>query len=131
MAAFAQACAVVESVLAGSNRRALREDRSVPRLRDVMQAHALVPFVPEFDRLGRADGFHPLHDWDGVADHVNADIIPVDVLDYAVRTGVETARGPATAILLDYYFLHVLALMALRIWDEGDPDENLERLDRL
>src|SRR5678815_5361780 len=131
MAAFAQACAVVESVLGASNRRALAEERSVRRLREVMQAHALVPFVPEFDRLGRADGFHALHDWDGIADHVNSEIIPVDVLDYALRTGVETARVPAIAILLDYYLLHVLALMSLRIWDEGNPDENLERLDRL
>jgi hypothetical protein len=24
------------------------------------------------------------------------------------------------SILLDYYFLHVLALLSLRIWDEGD-----------
>jgi hypothetical protein len=131
MAAFAQACGVAASLLSGPARRAVVEDESVHRLRETMRAHALVPFVADLDRLGRADGFHALHDWDGVADHVNSDIIPVDVLDYAVRTGVETARGPAIAILLDYYLLHVLALMSLRIWDEGNPDENLERLDRL
>jgi hypothetical protein len=35
------------------------------------------------------------------------------------------------AILLDYYFLHVLSLLALRIWDEGDPNANLDRLNDL
>ena len=131
MAAFVQACRVVESVLTGPARRAVVADRSIRRLRGTMRGHALVPFVPDFDRLGRSDGFHALHDWDGVADHVNAEVIPVDVLDYVVRLGVETARGPAAAILLDYYLLYVLALMSLRIWDEGDADDNLERLDRL
>lgn len=131
MAAFVQACRVVESVLTGPARRAVAEDRSIRRLRETMCTHTLVPFVPDLDRLGRANGFHALHDWDGVADHVNADIIPIDVLDYVVRLGVETARGPAAAILLDYYLLYVLALMSLRIWDEGDADDNLERLDRL
>jgi hypothetical protein len=131
MPAFSQACGVIETALAGAARRELTGKPSAARLREVMQSHALAPFVPEFDRLGRADGFHALHDWDGIADHVNPEIIPVDVLDYAVRSGAELARGPAIAILLDYYFLHVLALLSLRIWDEGDADENLERLDRL
>ena len=30
------------------------------------------------------------------------------------------------AILLDYYFMHVLALLAVSVWDDGDPDANLE-----
>ena len=131
MAAFAQACGVAASLLSGPARRAAVEDGSIGRLRETMRAHALVPFVPDLDRLGRADGFHALHDWDGVADDVNPDIIPLDVLDYVVRLGIETARGPAAAILLDYYLVHVLALMSLRIWDEGDADDNLERLDGL
>jgi hypothetical protein len=35
------------------------------------------------------------------------------------------------AVLLDYYFLHVLALLAVRVWDEGDPDANLDRVTHL
>jgi hypothetical protein len=131
MPAFSEACAAVERALAGPARRELGEERSLRRLRDVMHAHALAPFVPEFDRRARAEGFHALHDWDGTSDRVNPDIIPLDVVDYIVRLGVDTTRGPAAAILLDYYYLHVLALLALRIWDEGDPDANLERLDGL
>ena len=30
-------------------------------------------------------------------------------------------------MLLDYYFMHVLALLAVRVWDEGDADANLDR----
>jgi hypothetical protein len=131
MPAFSQACAILEAALAGPARRHLAAERSARRLREVMRSHALAPFVAECDRHGRGEGFHALHDWDGVADHVSPESIPVDVLDYAVRVGVEMARGPALAILLDYYFLHVLALLSLRLWDSGDPDANLERLDRL
>ena len=35
------------------------------------------------------------------------------------------------SILLDYYFLHLVSLLALRIWDEGDADANLDRLNGL
>jgi hypothetical protein len=127
VAGFQDACRIVEGVLGGPARRDIAAERSVRRLRDVMRSHALVPFVPELDRRTRADGFHALHDWDGRADRVNAEIIPVDVLDFVVRLG----REPDPSILLDYYFLHVLALLSLRLWDDGDPDANLERLDDL
>jgi hypothetical protein len=88
--------------------------------------------IAKLDRRTRQDGFHVLHDWDGKADHVNPDIIPVDVLDYVLA---QRGSGPldptALAILLDYYFLHLLALVSLRVWDEGDPDENLDRLNAM
>ena len=35
------------------------------------------------------------------------------------------------SILLDYYFMHVLGLLSVRIWDEGDADANLDRVDEL
>src|SRR5947209_3644713 len=88
--------------------------------------------VAKYDRRARQEGFHVLHDWDGKADHVNDDIIPVDVLDYVIaRRGAGPLDPAALAILLDYYFVHLLALFALRVWDEGDPDANLERVDAL
>jgi len=133
MAAFRQACGVVEGALGGSARRDLVGEHSLRRLRKALRSHALAPFVPEVDRRTRQDGFHVLHDWDGKADHVNPDIIPVDVLDYVVQRfgDEESYRASTIAILLDYYFLHVLSLLSLRIWDEGDPDANLDRLDGL
>ncbi len=60
-----------------------------------------------------------------------SDIIPIDVLDYVIaRRGAEPLDPIVLAILLDYYFLHLLSLLSLRIWDEGDADANLDRLER-
>jgi hypothetical protein len=146
---FGRACALVDAALKGAVRREILADvssakdfaQSLMRLRGGMRAHAwkgggqkidLDEVVKKYDRKTRQDGFHVLHDWDGKADRVNDDIIPVDVLDYLIqKRGAELPDAVALAILLDYYFLHVLALLALRIWDEGDPDANLNRLDGL
>ncbi len=46
----------------------------------------------------------------------------------AAQRGADASSDVELAILLDYYFMHVLALLTMRIWDDGDPDENLERL---
>ena len=146
---FDQAGAPLERLLSGSARRDILA--SVPasngfapalrRLRGGMRAHAwqagadkidVAEIVAKYDRRTRQDGFHVLHDWDGKADHVNDDIIPVDVLDYLIaRRGAEPADPAALAILLDYYFVHLLALFSLRIWDDGDPDANLDRLNAM
>ncbi len=146
---FDGACALVDTALTGATRREILAGVSTAkdfahalmRLRGGMRAHAwkaggpridLDEVVKKYDRKTRQDGFHVLHDWDGKADHVNDDIIPVDVLDYLIeKRGAEPPDAVSLAILLDYYFLHVLALLALRIWDEGDPDANLDRLDGL
>ena len=146
---FDSACQLIESALQGGVRRTLLADaraaknltQALLRLRASMRGHTwkaggskieLGEIVAIYDRRTRQDGFHVLHDWDGQADHVNADIIPVDVLDYlSARRGAEPPDATALAILLDYYFLHLLALLSLRIWDEGDPDANLDRLDQL
>ena len=37
-----------------------------------------------------------------------------------------TTDAAVLAILLDYYFMHVLALLSLSVWDEGDADANLD-----
>src|SRR5688572_9033800 len=88
--------------------------------------------VSSYDGRTRAEGFHILHDWDGVAQRTNPDIIPIDVLHFiAGQRGAEPAGRAELAILLDYYFMHVLALLTMRVWDEGDPDENLTRIDAL
>jgi hypothetical protein len=146
---FDEACAALETALNGPFRRtivcetaAAKDFRSaLLRLRDSMRSHSwksgsqqvsVGRMIKTFDQRTRDDGFHVLHDWDGKADTVNDDIIPVDVLHYiADKRGDEAADAGGLAILLDYYFLHLLALLSLRIWDDGDADANLERIDRL
>jgi len=146
---FDDACAALDQALAGSFRRdvvaeaaAARDLRdALLRLRDSMRSHAWKAsgrqlnfgrIVKTFDRRTRDDGFHVLNDWDGKADTVNDDIIPVDVLHYLIDTrGGDPVDRLALAVLLDYYFFHLLALLSLRIWDDGDADANLDRLDRL
>jgi hypothetical protein len=88
--------------------------------------------IEKLDRKTRQIGFHVMHDWDGIADRVNDDTIPVDVLHYLVdRRGGEPVNTTTLSILLDYYFMHVLALLSVRVWDEGDPDANMDRVDQL
>jgi hypothetical protein len=144
--AFHEACAVLRDVLNGEARnaivaevsRAKSFDRAVRRLRDGMRAHRFdahedsIPslrFVKAFDQRTRQDGFHVLHDWDGKQDRFNADIIPVEVatiVERLARPTGETERRIALRVLLDYYFLYLVALVAMRAWDEGDPNTNLE-----
>ena len=146
---FEQTCAMVESALRGGARQAIVDDLAGARtlgaaltpLRDAMRANQfrvrghqvfLDRAVSSYDGRTRAEGFHILHDWDGVAQQSNPDIIPIDVLHFlAAQRGGEPASRTELAILLDYYFMHVLSLLTMRIWDEGDADENLERVDAL
>jgi hypothetical protein len=146
---FDDGCALIEAALAGPTRRDIVAEaaqskdfgRALGWLREGMRANVwssgpqrinLEHIVNAFDRRTRQDGFHVLHDWDGKADRVNEDTIPVDVLNYLIEhRGAEPPDTRALAILVDYYFFHVLAVFALRIWDEGDADANLDRLSRL
>src|SRR5262249_8910356 len=83
------------------------------RLRTRMQINAwefggaainLTPFVSAFDARTTEEGFHVLRDWDGRADTVLADTIPIDVLNYLIaQRGSEAPDSIAIAILLDYY----------------------------
>jgi hypothetical protein len=146
---FDEACAVIERALDGGARRQIVADVSrsrnfgtaLIRLRDSMRSNVWKTGATEFhlgrtvrvyDGFTRRDGFHVMHDWDGIADSVNEDTIPVDVLNYLAeqRGGGET-DPVVLSILLDYYFLHVLALLSLRVWDEGDADARLRRLEQL
>jgi hypothetical protein len=146
---FTGACSLLESALGGTARHDILADASIPgdfksallRLRAGMRSNTwLVPadairldaIVSRYDSQSRRDGFHAMHDWDGVADRVNDDIIPVDVLNFLIdQRGGEPCDSSALAILLDYYFLYLLALLSLKVWDEGDADENLDRVGQL
>ncbi|HVB37745.1 MAG TPA: hypothetical protein VND92_04375 [Vicinamibacterales bacterium] len=143
---FDDVCARLDAALTGTFRRRLVDDLSASnnlgqallRLRESMRANVwrtadarvdLDKFVRAYDSRTREEGFHALNDWDGIADHVNEDIIPVDVLHYLVeKQGRELVNAVTLAILVDYYFMHVLSLLALRVWDEGDADANLDRV---
>lgn len=146
---FDHACSLVGAALQGTARQDIVAEfatgkdlgAGLLRLRDAMRANTfkagahqifLDRVVTAFDGRTRAEGFHVLHDWDGVSQQVNPDIIPVDVLHFLVeQRGGDEASGIEIAILLDYYFKHLLSLLTMRIWDSGDADENLDRLNAL
>ncbi len=146
---FEQACHLVAGALRGSARQEVVADAAraknlgaaLLRLRDSMRANEfkagaqpvfLDRLIRTYDGRTRAEGFHVLHDWDGVSQQVNADIIPVDVLHFLVdQRGPEPATTVELAILLDYYFAHVLQLLTLRVWDDGDADQNFDRVQEL
>jgi len=136
----------IETALAGGFRRDLIASlarvqpfaRALGELRRAMQAHVwrgpgasldLRDWVDALDQRTRAEGFHVLHDWDGKADRVTPNAIVVDVLEFVVgRRGAEPTDPAALAILVDYYFVYLLALAAMRAWDESDPATTLDRI---
>jgi hypothetical protein len=145
---FEQACAIVGAALQGSARREIVDGVSAAtlgatllQLREAMRGNQfrargqqffLDRVISSYDGRTVAEGFNILRDWDGVAQRFNPDIIPVDVLNFLVdQRGAERCGPTEPAILLDYYFMHVLALLTMRVWDDGDPDENLSRVDAL
>jgi len=146
---FDHACQLVGSALRGSARRDIVADAvrapnlgaALLRLRDSMRANEFKSATPPvfldrmirtYDGRTRNEGFHVLNDWDGVSQQVNPDIIPVDVLHFLIeQRGTEPATAIELAILLDYYFAHILQLLSLRVWDDGDPDRNLDLVEDL
>jgi hypothetical protein len=146
---FADVCNLLAEALGGSFRAEVVSHLSASanlhsallQLREAMRSDVwsfgdarltLAVAVREYDRKTRDEGFHALHDWDGVAVHVNSETIPVDVLDYVAGQRTDDPFDPvAPSILIDYYFMHVLSLLSLRVWDEGDADANLDRLQHL
>jgi len=146
---FDAACSLIEAILTGGMRQAILADvlkspdfrEALAHLRERMRANEwtvrsrqirLGKIVAAYDTQARSRGLHVLHDWDGKADRLNEDTIPVDVLNYVLeKRGAAQVDKIALAILLDYHFLFVLMLLSLRIWDEGDADESLDRLNEL
>jgi hypothetical protein len=143
------ACTFLEQLLSGPSRREIVAhvarapsfDDALRRLREGMRSHRfrsgsdrvdLERIVVGLDARTTRDGFHVLNDWDGKADELNEETIPVDVLDFMIgRTHVESSEPAILAILLDYYFFYLLALVSLRVWDGGAADATLDRIERL
>jgi len=144
---FPDACQLLETTLRGGVRREILNetlksksfDDALGRLREWMRAHsfkvgtkqyAFDETVEQLDERTRKDGFDVLHDWDGKADVPNEEIIPIDVTNYLMGSRSIAGEGQrkVLAMLIDYYFLYLLALLVLRSWDEGNPDDNLDRV---
>jgi hypothetical protein len=140
-------CDAVESLLDGSGRRTV-VDRvarggglhdALRRLRASMSSHGFEGLPSDFsstvrrlDQRTRQDGFRVLHSWNHTRHEFTDDLVPVLMIDFFERAGVEDPDVPTTAsILLDYYVLHLLALAAMRAWDTEDPGATLDRVTRL
>ncbi len=111
------------------------------RLRGAMSDHRfiagdrrfdLAPAVRRLDVRTRKDGFRVLHSWNHRTHAFTEDVVPVLLIDFFLRAGPEDPDGGIVlGILLDYYFLHLLALCAMRAWDADDPDAALARVQEL
>ena len=112
-------------------------DAALARLRRAMHAHTfptaagpltLRRVVDALDARTRREGLHVLQGWDCVAHRFPDEIAPVLLLDYCAGAGAADDGRRALSILLDQYFLAVLSLLAVRAWDDGDANENLDRV---
>ncbi len=140
---------LLESMLAGPFRHQFVDEAlarggmgpALRHLRSAMRAHGfqaggqgfvLKDVVDRMDRRTRSEGFRVLHSWDFRELEFSRESTPVILLDYFADIGmVEGTEREVLAILLDYYFFHLLILCAMRAWDAEDPVLYLERVDDL
>ena len=144
---FTAAAARLEAVLRGSARGEILDalmpgdapDGALARLRRAMHAHtfptgagsepvSLRSIVDSLDARTRREGLHVLQGWDYIAHRFPDEIAPVLMIDYCARVGVAHDDRKSLTILLDQYFLSLLSLLAVRAWDDGDPNANLDRV---
>jgi hypothetical protein len=147
--AYDTACKLLERVLSGTTRGEILDaalvtgsfGKALAHLRVAMRTHtfptasaplALTRLVETFDSRCQAEGFHVLQSWDFRAHRFADDTAPVLMLDYCARAGISASNErSALAVMLDQYFLAVVSLLAMRAWDDGDPNANLDRVSRL
>ena len=146
---FDRACEALQIALSSSFRRdvvaaASRAKTLGPGLNQLsgpMRSHVwragsttvdLAEIVSDLDHRTRVEGFHVLNDWDGKAARVTPNTIAVDVLEFtATHMGGEPMNPAVLAIVIDYYFMYVLALVAMRAWDSDEPGAALDRVSSL
>ncbi len=144
-----EACDILETVLKGTVREEILDEvqkagtfkQSLKRLRSEMRSHTfktasdqlvLDRLARDLDHRTREDGFYVLHAWHHVSHKFTNDNMPVLLLDFFVSKDVVPPHPRVSlSILLDNYFFHLLALCAMRAWDDGDPSENLQRISGL
>jgi hypothetical protein len=143
---FERAAEMLERTLRGPLRREIVDHaltardfgESVKRLRTAMRAHAfttpsvtlkLKAMVRALDAPSRKEGFHVLLEWEQAAGRLSRDEIPVLMVDhFAGSEAAAHGERHALAVLLDFYFLYLLALLLMRAWDEGDANQNFARV---
>jgi hypothetical protein len=128
--------AIVDALLADGSPKA-----ALGRLRKAMRTHtfpakpaplALRRIVETLDSRSRREGLHVLEGWDYREQRFPDDIAPVLLLDYCAHAGIGAGtERDALALLLDQYLLSVLSLVAVRAWDDGDPNANLDAVSGL
>ncbi|HEY4303750.1 MAG TPA: hypothetical protein VGM82_04750 [Gemmatimonadaceae bacterium] len=142
---YASTCELLEHALCDGLRPRILDaltahddfQESALALRSAMRSHTfptggeplrLQRIVQSFDTRARRAGLHVLESWDYVAQRFASEITPVLMLDRCALDHVAPDRQRASlSVLLDHYFMSVLGLVVARAWDEGDPNENLER----
>ncbi|MEO9035467.1 MAG: hypothetical protein ABI442_08165 [Gemmatimonadaceae bacterium] len=146
---FDDACELLEDALGGHTRGAILDAAgrlggfraALGRLRAGMQSHtfatsvaplALDRVLRQLDARTRAEGFHVLQAWDYRAHRFLDHTAPALMLErVAIRRAPGVDECDVLAALLDHYFLWILALLAVRAWDRGDPNANLDCVTRL
>jgi len=147
--AFDAACVALDRALDGPFRKDLVAaaarhhtlGRALADFRAGMRSHdwragseqiELGGIIDALDKSTRVEGFHVLHDWDGKADKVTPNTITLDVLEYvATQLGSQPTTTTVLGVVLDYYFMYILALVATRAWDSPEPGAALDRVSRL
>src|SRR5215831_798027 len=149
---FDEACSVLETTLKGEARTEILDHLcaaktftdALAKMRSGIRSHTfrtrsgqlnLGSIVRTLDEKTKKDGFTVLIDWDGKANRWVDEMIPIDVLDYFVRgvdpVKIDSGERQSLAILLDYYLLYVVALLAMRVGDEGHTPDNVDRVTSL
>lgn len=146
---YGSACELLEHALSDGLRPRILDalcasddfEESALALRNAMRSHTfptgadplrLQRVVQSFDTRARRAGLHVLESWDYVAHRFSDEITPVLMLDRCALDRIAPERQRAAlAVLLDHYFMSVLGLVVARAWDEGEPNENLDRATRL
>src|SRR5690349_16617329 len=123
---------VLDAILVGPEpfaqlRAAMRRNAFVGGARADLQ-----PVLASLDARTRMEGLHLTQAWDFAAQKFSAETVPVLLLDYCQRLPQRKSDDRmAAAILVDQYFVTALSLLAVRAWDEGDPNSNLDRVSEL
>ncbi len=141
-ARFDELCEILQSILASDTRREvidrLGREKGDPaaelrrvirgcRMRTSAGVVAFQPLVEAIDAATTRDGFHVLHTWDPVAHRFRGDPTPALLLEYLRPFGGPGVRR-GQALLLDTWFLFLLMLLVMRVWDTEDPDAAVDRL---
>jgi hypothetical protein len=144
-AEFHEACARLSEILAGETRHEMLDvigrarGGPAPALRSAIRRHrfgtasadvVLCDIVERFEGPARQEGFHILRTWDPQRHRFLTDITPALMVGFAERAA-SGGHPQSPAILLDCYFLFVIMLLAMRVWDTDEPSTSLRRVGAL